>query len=243
MSGLEMAGLMAGEIHDPSRTLPRAGWIASVTAVIFYVAATVAMLVILPGRSIGEMTGFADLSHAASAVLGGEWIAPVIAAIVLACGIGQFGGIGTSISRLPFAAGADHLLPEAFGRVHPRWGTPHVAILALGVVASFLLLVYQLGDTVRAAYDELVSLMVLTGFLPYIYIFGSTWKAGKRVSAISGIAFTLLTIACSVIPSAEIHNVWLFEGKLGAGTIAVIASGWLIYRRYASSHQFERAAK
>ena len=41
----------------------------------------------------------------------------------------------------------------------------------------------------------------------------------------------MLAIACSVIPTDEITSVWLFEGKLAAGTIAVIGSAWLVYRR------------
>src|SRR5207244_7167571 len=117
------------------------------------------------------------------------------------------------------------------GKVHPRWGTLHISILTLGVLASFLLIVIQLGDTMRAAYQALVSLMLITGFLPYLYIFGSAWKAGKRFSAISGWAITLLAILCSIAPTAEIKSVWLFEAKLGGGTVAVVASAWLVYRR------------
>ena len=232
MSGMEAAGSMGGEIRDPLRTLPRAAWIASAFATVFYAAGTVALLVILPPSKIGELNGFADAGDAAGLLLGIGWLLPLIALLVLASGVGQIGGLGASVSRLPFAAGVDRLLPKAFGKVHPRWGTPHVAILALGVVATFLLAVYQLGDTMRAAYDELVSLMVITGFLPYVYIFGSAWKAGKRLSAISGWAITVLAIVCSVVPTAEITNVWLFEGKLAAGTGAVILSAWLVYRQH-----------
>jgi hypothetical protein len=83
----------------------------------------------------------------------------------------------------------------------------------------------------RAAYDELVSLMIITGFLPYLYIFGSSWKAGNRWSAVAGYGVVVLTIVCAVVPTAEITNVWLFEGKLAAGTVAVIASAWVLYRR------------
>ena len=75
------------------------------------------------------------------------------------------------------------------------------------------------------------SLMVIVGFLPYLYIFASAWKAGKRLSALSGWFITVMAIVCSVVPTDEIGNVWLFEGKLAAGTIAVIVSGWLVYRR------------
>jgi amino acid transporter len=231
MSGLEMAGLMGGEIRDPARNLPRAGWIASAFTTAFYAATTVALLVILRPEKISEMNGLAEAGRSAAQTLGLAWLAPVIAILVMASAVGQFGGLGTSVSRLPFVVGVDQLLPAAFGRVHARWGTPYISILTLGVLASFLLIVIQLGDTMRAAYQALVSLMLINGFLPYLYIFGSAWKAGKRFSAVSGWAITLLAILCSVVPTAEITNVWLFETKLAVGTAAVIATAWLLYRR------------
>jgi amino acid transporter len=231
MTGLELVGLMGAEIHDPERTLPRAGWMASIFAALFYAATTLALLVLLHPEKISELTGLAVAGETAAAVLGAAWLAPVIALLLVITGVGQFGGLGTSTSRLPFAVGADHLLPDAFARVHPRWGTPHISILSLGAVASVLLLCFQLGDTMRAAYQELVSLMVITGFLPFIYIFGSAWKAGKRWSAISGWGITAIALFCSVVPTAEISNVWLFEAKLAAGTLAAVGSAWLLYRR------------
>jgi amino acid transporter len=231
MSGIEMAGLMGAEIRDPARTLPRAAWIASAFATAFYAGATVALLVFLRPEQISELNGLAQGGAAAAQALGARWLSPLIALMVLAAGVGQFGGIGSSVSRLPFAAGIDKLLPEPFSRVHPRWRTPYVSILVLGGVASLLLVSMQAGDTMRAAYQAMVSLMVIAGFLPYLYIFGSAWKAGKRIGALSGWGVTVLAIVCSVAPSAEVKNVWLFEGKLAVGTAAVIASAWLVYRR------------
>jgi glutamate:GABA antiporter len=135
------------------------------------------------------------------------------------------------VARMPFAAGVDHLLPAAFARLHPRWSTPWVSMLIFGALASVLLVAIQLGDTIRAAYQTIVSLMVISGFLPYIYIFGSAWKAGKRVSALSGWSMTLFALVCAVIPTGDIGRVWLFETKLAMGTMAVIASAFLVYRR------------
>ena len=184
-----------------------------------------------PVITISEMNGWAEAGESAGLALGALWLPPLMAVLVLVSAVGQIGGLGTSVSRLPFVAGVDNLLPKAFAKIHPRWGTPYVSVLTFGAVASFLLIVFQLGDTLRAAYQELISLMVITGFLPYIYIFGSAWKAGKRASALSGWAITAIAILCSVVPTAEITNVWLFECKLAAGTIAVVASAWLVYRR------------
>jgi APA family basic amino acid/polyamine antiporter len=231
MSGIELAGLMAAEVRDPGRTFPRAGWLAALCATGFYATATVALLVILPPERISEMNGLSETGDAAARVFGLVWLAPAIALLVTASGMGQIGGIGAAISRLPFAAGADGLLPAPFARIHPRWHTPHVSILTLAAVSSFLLLAMQLGDSMRAAYQELVSLMIIAGFLPYLYIFGSSWRLGNRLSAMSGWAVVVLTIVCAVIPPAEIDNVWLFEAKLALGTVAVIGSAWLLYRR------------
>lgn len=231
MSGLELAGMMAAEVRDPVRTFPRAGWIASGCITLFYSTATIALVVLLQPEKISEMNGLAEAGDEAAKVLHLGWLGPVIAMLVVCSGLGQLGGIGTSMSRLPFAAGADRLLPSAFARLHPRWQTPHVSILTLGVVASFLLIAVQLGDTLRAAYDVLVSLMIITGFIPYLYIFGSSWKAGNRVSSIAGAGIVLLTIFCAVVPTPETRNVWLFEGKLVLGTVAAIGSALLVYQR------------
>jgi glutamate:GABA antiporter len=233
LSGVEMAAMMTAEIRDPARTLPRAGWISSGFATVFYCATTVAMLVLLRPEKISELNGLAQAGESAGHALGVLWLSPVIAVLVMVSAVGQFGGTGTTVSRLPFAAGVDNLLPQAFARVHSRWGTPYVSILTFGAVASFLLLIFQLGDSLRAAYQEMVSLMVITGFLPYLYIFASAWKAGKRISAISGVAITVLAILCSLVPTEAIANIWIFEAKLAAGTLAVVVSAWFVYRRRA----------
>ena len=233
MTGLELAGLMGGEIRDPERTLPRAGWIASAFATVFYAGMTLALLVLLSPDRISEINGFGQGAEAGAAALRLAWLAPVMAAMVFITGLGQFGGLGASVSRLPFAVGVDKLLPAAFGKVHARWHTPYISILALGAVASFLLIAIQLGDTFRAAYQAMVSLMVIAGFIPYIYIFGSAWKARCRLSALCGWSVTALALVCAVVPTAEVHNVWLFESKLALGTIAVIGSAWLVYRKRA----------
>ncbi len=231
MSGLELAGLMAAEVHDPERTFPRAGWISSLCTIVFYSAATMALLALLPPERITEMNGLADAGGEAGRALGARWLGPAVALLVAASGMGQLGGIGASISRIPFAAAADGLLPAAFARVHPRWRTPYISILVLGGVSFFLLLAMQLGDSMRSAYQELVSLMIITGFLPYLYIFASSWRAGNRWSAAAGWATVVLTILCAIVPPGDIGNAWLFEGKLTAGTLATAGSAWLVYRR------------
>jgi glutamate:GABA antiporter len=230
-SGMEGPGMMATEMRDPERTMRRAGWLALGFATLFYISATAAFLVVLPPDQITELNGYADVGGSAGRLLGIPWLSPAIAVLVLLGGVGFIGGVGTSTSRMPFAAGVDGLLPKVFGKVHPRWGTPYAATLLLAIISSALLVLFQVGDTMRAAYDELVSLMVIAGFLPYLYMFGSSWKAGKRLSAAAGFTVTVIALLFAVVPPREITNVWLFEAKLAAGTLATALSAHLLYRR------------
>jgi glutamate:GABA antiporter len=231
MTGMENAGMMSAEIRDPLRTLPRAAWFSSLFVALFYIAATVSLLVLMQPAQINEMNGLAQVTAAAGAELGLPWLAAAVVMMIALNVLGSFGGLGSAVSRMPFAAGVDHLLPAAFGKLHPRWNTPHVAILCLGFVATFLLIACQIGDTMKTAYRTIVDLTVIVGFLPYLYIFASAWIARKRFSAILGAAMSLLAIACSIIPPAEVTRFWLFEGKLALGTAGAILSGWLLYRR------------
>ena len=230
LTGFEVVGMMGAEIRNPGRDVPRAAWMTSVFTTLFYVGSTAALLVVLAPGKISDLNGLAEVANVAGETLGAGWLTSLIALLVLCSAIGQFGGLGASNARMPYAAGADHLLPAAFARIHPRWGTPWISMLVFGALASVILIAIQLGDTMQAAYQTIVSLMVIAGFLPFIYIFASAWKCGKIISAVAGTFVTIIALACSVIPSSDIHNVWLFEFKLALGTGAVILSAYFVYR-------------
>lgn len=104
-------------------------------------------------------------------------------------------------------------------------------MLALAGAATGLLLAMQLGDTMRAAYQELVSMMVLCAFMPYFYIFGSAWKAGLRMAPACGILITSLALLFTAIPTEDVANVWLFEGKIWGGAVVTLGLGRWIFSR------------
>lgn len=112
MTGIELAGNMGGEIRNLERTLPRAAALASAFATIFYASTTMALLVFLAPEKISELNGLAQGGEVVSQVLHIGWITPMFALLVLATAIGGFGGMGASVSRMPFAAGVDSLLPR-----------------------------------------------------------------------------------------------------------------------------------
>ena len=229
LSGLELLGMMGGEIKDPEKTIRRAGWIAGLVSVVFYSSASLALLVLLKPQDISIVYGIMQGARVSKETLGAAWIPIVFAGLSMLTALGQFGGLGSGTSRLSYAAAKDGLLPAVFAKVHPRWRTPYVSMFALAGVGTALLLLMQLGDTMRAAYQELVSMMVVGAFIPYLYIFSSAWKAGQRIAPICGIGVTMIAIIFSIVPTEDITNVWLFEAKIWGGCALLLGLGRWIF--------------
>ena len=141
--------LTAGEIKDPQRNVPRS-LIAGTFAVIgLYVAANLAYAFALPMRVIaGSPRVAADV---AGAVMGPFGVLLIVAGILCS----MFGAIHGCIlggPRCLYAAGADGLFSRSFGKVHPRFHTPAVAIVTLGVWGALL--------TLSGTYDQITSYVV-----------------------------------------------------------------------------------
>jgi amino acid transporter len=115
--------------------------------------------------------------------------------------------------------------------------------LFAGVLFVFL---GQAGTSVKGAYDVLVSMGIITYFIPYLYVFASMFKVqteqagaevirvpgGKPVArfvACAGFATTSFTIALSLVPSPEETNRVLAVIKVVGLSAVLIGTGWLLY--------------
>ena len=229
--GLELGAIMSGEIRDPRRTVRRAAWISAAVIACAYMLGTLAILALLPPERISVVTGLAQAGEAAAAQLGWSGLSVVLGALI-ACGImGQSGAWIGGSARLAFVIGLDSYLPAAFGRLHPRWQTPYVALLGMGIASTVFLVLAQLGDTLRTAYQVLVDVTVITYFIPFLYLFATAWKYGQRWSALSGLIVTAAGIAFSFTPPEGVQSVWLFELKIVGSCALLIASGLYFYAR------------
>src|SRR5262249_54201054 len=128
-SGVESASVMADEVKNAERIIPRAVPLAGIITATFYIAATAAGLVPFPQNEVTGLQGVTQAIDAVATRVGMKSIVPLMAALIA---LGAFGAVAAwfaAAARLPFVAGVDRFLPPAFGRVHPKWGTPHVALL------------------------------------------------------------------------------------------------------------------
>jgi amino acid transporter len=245
-AGFEAASLMGDEIADARRTIPRAILISGVLIVAIYVLGTAAVLVALPPAEVSGLSGIIQAIERAGGRLGLP-IVGVIAAVLLT--VANLGGVGAwlaAVARLPFVAGIDRYLPAEFGRLHPRWGTPVLALVVQTVGAAVFIVLGQAGATVEAAYDALVSMAVITYFIPFLYMFAALVRV-QRVPAgpdvmrvpggppvaiavgIVGFATTTLSIALALVPPAHTPNPPLEALKVAGSSALLIAIGGLLY--------------
>lgn len=175
-TGIEAGSFMGEEIVEPRRTIPRAVLIAGVVIAGLYILGTLAVLVALPRGEISGLAGFMDAITATGRRIGITGIAPATALLIVLSTLGGVGVWLAATARLPFVAGLDHYLPSAFGALHPRFGTPWIAILAQAIIAGICATLGQAGETPGQAYDILVSLGVVAFFLPYLTMFAAMVK-------------------------------------------------------------------
>ena len=248
--GLELGPIMGGEIKDARRAISRALLISCVLIAIIYIAGTAALLIALPAGEINLISGIPQALAAVGARVGiGSF--GVIAAVLLT--VSQIGSLGAWISgtaRLPFLFGLDRYLPEALGAVHPRFGSPYVALLTQGVLTTLVLLAALSGSAIHEAFIALIDMSMILSFIPLLYMFAALPVLRRRsparaadvilipgglpvccVVAGAGMATLVLGIAVAMVPPTGSISPWLFGLKVVGGCFIMIGVGLAFYAR------------
>jgi amino acid transporter len=246
LSGLESASMMGDEIQNPRRNIPRALLIGGVLITLLYILSTVAMLVALPQAEILSLQGFMLSVQQASERTGLVGLTAVAALLITVGGLGQAGAWFAAGGRLPFVAGIDRFLPPVFGRVHPKYGSPHVSLLLQAAVAALFIFLGQAGTSVKGAYDVLVSMSIIGYFIPYLFMFASMIRlqseapgpgvlrvpGGRPVATVLagvGFAVTSATIGLAMIPAEDEPNKALAVTKVVGLTGVLLLGGATVY--------------
>jgi amino acid transporter len=258
-TGLELVSAMSEEVRDPRRTLPRAVFGAGALIALMYIAGTFAVLALVPAANIDPQSGVFGAIAAGSIVLKVGFLG-ILAALL--AGAGNVGGVGSTVAgvaRIPFVVGIDRYLPQAFGRIHPKWKTPYISILVQAVLSGAILLASQINDSTRGAYQVLIDAAIVLYFIPFLYMFAAVIKLARRrdrsenrhavlvpggmagvwLSGGVGFVVVLVGIVVSVIPPGDSSNKLGFETKLMVGTVVSILIGLALYWRGARSKQEE----
>jgi glutamate:GABA antiporter len=146
----------------------------------------------------------------------------------------------TVSTRLPMVAGWDHLLPQWFSRLHPRYRTPINSVLFLGAAT----LVVALAALVGVGHEESYELLLTWSFtfygIAYLALFaipifspknrGLRPRLWVRIAAASGLLVTLLFVALSIFPVINVGSSRSYSAKIAGVVLGANLLGWMIYR-------------
>ncbi|MFF7989193.1 APC family permease [Kitasatospora xanthocidica] len=143
-AGYARIATLGEEVRDPRRTIPRAIPLALGITLVVYAAVALAVLAVLGADRLAHAG--APLADAVRAA-GAPGLVPVVRAGAAVAALGSLLALILGVSRTTLAMARDHHLPHHLAAVHPRFGVPHRAELAVGAVVA---LVAAVGD-VRGA--------------------------------------------------------------------------------------------
>jgi APA family basic amino acid/polyamine antiporter len=144
----------AGEVRDPARTLPRALTVGISAIALLYLAANLAYLHALP---MAQLRGATRVAERAATALVGPTGATLMTVTVLISTLGANAAVILAGSRLLFAMAEDGFFFARAAAVHPRFRTPHVAVMLLTVWSALLAL--------SGTYEQLFTYVVFTSVI------------------------------------------------------------------------------
>ena len=240
-SGFEITSFIGQEIRDPERTIPRGIFIGGLAATLVYIAGCASVLVAVPFTSLKELSGITDAVQLVAGRVGLTGLGALTGALLTLNAIAGNATWTAGAARIPFAAGVDSVMPRAFGRLHPLYRTPHVALLVQSLAASALFLasvfvtVAGRATSIQEAYDILVNLTILIYFVPYLYLFAAQIRLAPEASkalALLGFAATAIALALTFLPPPG-SNALTYEVNLivQAAVMLVVGAGLYLWSR------------
>jgi len=134
-AGYARIATLGEEVRDPARTIPRAIPLALALTLVVYAAVAVSVLAALGPEGLAAST--APLTDAVR-VTGAAWLEPAVRAAATVAALGSLLSLILGVSRTTLAMARDRHLPGALAAVHPRFGVPHRAEIAVGAVVAAL---------------------------------------------------------------------------------------------------------
>ena len=232
-SGFETAVFLAEEAHTPRKEVPKAVLGAIALAVIFYIVTTFSIVTGYgiagaakhwPSDSGGAVVGMA-------AQYASLWFGKVLLLVLAVSSFASALGTANFTTRTAFAWGHDGYLPRAFGRTHPRFKSPHVAIGALTAITAlvFVLGLAWQGRTINSAVTFFSWLLQVgaTGILPVYALVGIAGFVHSRKfegTVVDWLVAPILTVV--VVGVAEVTE---FYGQTGIYRWApYVMLGWMV---------------
>ena len=154
--GWQYVTFSAGEARDPQRTFPRAISLATFALIILYLLANVGYVSAL--GPVGAANSTRVAADAIESVIG-PVAGAIVSALILVSIFSALNGLVLTTPRMYYAMARDGLFFKRLTAVHPRFGTPAVAIITLTVWSAIL--------AASGTFERLLTYAVFTGWIFY----------------------------------------------------------------------------
>lgn len=215
--GFDAVSTAAEETKNPQKNLPIGIMSSLLVCTLLYIAVAAVLTGIVPYKTINIHAPVA----AAFRLIHLNWAAGLISAGAVAGLTSVLLVMQLGATRVIFAMSRDKLLPSLFSKVHPKFGTPHIATISTGLFVAVGTLFLDLNlagslcniGTLSAFAIVCFSILVLrkidpnrerpfkVPFSPFVPILGIICCAGLIFYALTQLIITLV-----------LFSVWLLAG-------------------------------
>ncbi len=220
--GFVQIATVAGEIKEPKKNLPKALMGSVLLVMGLYITALFVSTTVLPTDRLAELGETAMVSVANSLI--GKWGALTILAAGLLATLSSANASILSSSRAIYALSYDDLLPSTISKVNDQFGTPHIALMAVGIPIAGLTLLGKIEILAEVAsllhlimYGMIcVTLIALRSRNPYWYSPDYQSPGGWAVPTLGAVASFGLIFLMEPLSIA-----------MGFG-VMIVALGWYV---------------
>jgi amino acid transporter len=254
--GWNNVALISEEVREPQRNVPLALGIGLTILIALYLGVALAYHLVL---SVDEVAASAFVARSACERMLGEYGAEIASSAVM---VSTFGALNANLlcgPRVLFAMARDQLFWESIGQVHPRFATPHRAILAESAWAVVLILASNLTRLVRvpawidslpafaarplrlsletmatkATFDVLTDYVIFGSFIFYVLsvaaVFVLRWREPNLPRPYKTLGYPLLPLGFVIVSTAFLLMMLVTSPVESLAGVLFLAVGALLY--------------
>lgn len=231
--GWQYATFSAGETVNPQRTFPLAFLVGMSSLIGIYFLANLGYLAALgaPGVAASNRVAATALGAVVSHGAG-----KIVAVAILISMFSAANSILLNAPRVYYAMAKDGLFFHALSRIHPKFGTPALAVIVAGIWSAIL--------AASGTFEQLLTYVVFIGWLFYALAAGSVFVYRRRQPnaprpyRVPGYPWTpAIFIAAATALVANTIVSQPMRAAIGLGIVLVGAPAYLLWRRGANAIQ------
>ena len=228
--GWQYVTYTAGETINPQKIFPVSFFAGTAALIAIYIFANLGYLAALGTVGVGESTRVA--ASALSVVVGGG-AGKLVAAAILISMFSAANSIMLNAPRVYYAMARDGLFFESLSRVHPKFGTPALAICVAAVWSAVL--------AASGTYEQLLTYVVFIGWIFYalaaasVFVYRKRFPDVVRPYRVPGYPFTPAAFVVAALALvANTIATQPMRAAIGLGIVFLGAPAYVFWRRSAA---------